>query len=225
MTHHDDDARVADLVARLGDADATDLFRRLVQRGMQDLIDAELLQRSVPSPMNEPTPVRTNAMVAALAPCRPRLVVSSCGSQAARRVVLPVIVGATQAGRQGVVGGDHDRLHHRHLDSKVDDLVRALGCESGVSISTVSRACAGIDARDPGLPARPLGHIAMSYVYLDATYIKARNAHRIVSRAVVVATAVTIHGNRGVLGVGVGDSNDEVFWTTFFAHPRLSPTR
>jgi putative transposase len=38
----EDDARVADLVARLGDADATDLFRRLVQRGMQDLIDAEL---------------------------------------------------------------------------------------------------------------------------------------------------------------------------------------
>ena len=35
----EDDARVADLVAHLGDADATDLFRRLVQRGMQDLID------------------------------------------------------------------------------------------------------------------------------------------------------------------------------------------
>ncbi|MET0729540.1 MAG: transposase, partial [Acidimicrobiales bacterium] len=39
---HEDDARVADLIARLGDADATDLFRRLVERGMQDLIDAEL---------------------------------------------------------------------------------------------------------------------------------------------------------------------------------------
>ena len=55
----------------------------------------------------------------------------------------------------------------------------------------------------------------MPYVYLDATYIKARHAHRIVSRAVVVATAVTVDGNREVLGVDVGDSEDEVFWTTF----------
>ena len=55
----------------------------------------------------------------------------------------------------------------------------------------------------------------MPYVYLDATYIKARHNHRIVSRAVVVATAVTVDGNREVLGVDVGDSEDEVFWTAF----------
>jgi hypothetical protein len=39
---HDDDARVADLIGRLGDGDTKDLFRRLLERGMQDLIDAEL---------------------------------------------------------------------------------------------------------------------------------------------------------------------------------------
>jgi putative transposase len=55
----------------------------------------------------------------------------------------------------------------------------------------------------------------MPYVYLDATYIKARIDHRIVSRAVVVATAVTVDGNREVLGLDVGDSEDEVFWTAF----------
>ncbi len=55
----------------------------------------------------------------------------------------------------------------------------------------------------------------MPYVYLDATYIKARNNHRIVSRAVGVATAVTADGNREVLGLEVGDSEDEVFWTAF----------
>lgn len=55
----------------------------------------------------------------------------------------------------------------------------------------------------------------MPYVFLDATDIKARNHHRIVGRAVVVATAVTIDGNREVLGVDVGDSEDEVFWTAF----------
>ncbi len=98
---------------------------------------------------------------------------------------------------------------------KVDDPVRVLGCDSGVSRSTVLRICVGIDAEVAELRARPLDHIAMAYVYLDATYIKARHAHRIVSPAVVVATAVTIDTNREVLGVDVGDSQDEVFWTAF----------
>lgn len=74
-------------------------------------------------------------------------------------------------------------------------------CGSGVSKSTVSRICAGIDAEIAEFRNRPLGHIAMRYVYLDATYVKARVAHRIVSRAVVVATAVTMDGNREVLGL------------------------
>jgi putative transposase len=98
---------------------------------------------------------------------------------------------------------------------KIDDLVRALGCESGISKSTVSRICKGIDDEVAVFRSRPLGHLAMPYVFLDATYIKARNHHRIVGRAVVVATAVTIDGNREVLGVDVGDSEDEVFWTAF----------
>ena len=65
------------------------------------------------------------------------------------------------------------------------------------------------------LRTRRLDHIAMPYVYLDATYIKARNNHRIVSRFVVVATSVTLDGGREVLAVDVGDSEDEVFWTAF----------
>jgi putative transposase len=52
-------------------------------------------------------------------------------------------------------------------------------------------------------------------VWLDATYLKARKNHRIASRAVVVATAVTADGNREVLDLAVGDSEDEVFWTQF----------
>jgi putative transposase len=84
-----------------------------------------------------------------------------------------------------------------------------------VSKSTVSRICKGIDDEVAVFRTRPLDHIAMPYVYLDATYIKARNHHRIVGRAVVVATAVTVDGNREVLGVDVGDSEDEVFWTAF----------
>jgi putative transposase len=98
---------------------------------------------------------------------------------------------------------------------KVDDLVRALGCDSGVSKSTVSRICVEIDEEVAVFRTRSLNHIGMPYLYLDATYVKARSNHRIVSRAVVVATAVTASGDREVLGVDVGDSEDEVFWTAF----------
>lgn len=83
------------------------------------------------------------------------------------------------------------------------------GCDSGVSKSTVSRIFRDIDTEVAAFRTRSLDHLAMAYVYLDATYVKARHRHRIVSCAVVVATAVTAEGNRGVLGVEIGDSEDE----------------
>jgi len=98
---------------------------------------------------------------------------------------------------------------------KVDDLVRALGCDSGVSKSTVSRICAEIDEQVEVFRTRRLDHMAFPYVFLDATYVKARVDHHIVSRAVVVATGVGADGNREVLGLEVGDSEDEVFLDGF----------
>lgn len=98
---------------------------------------------------------------------------------------------------------------------KVDDLVKALGCESGVSKSTVSRICQDIDREIAPVRQRPLGHTTFPYVFLDATYVKARVDHQVVSRAVVIATGVTAEGGREVLGVDVGDSEDAVFWTGF----------
>ena len=81
---------------------------------------------------------------------------------------------------------------------KVDDLVRALGVDSGVSKSTVSRICGQIDVEVDAFRSRRLDHIGFPYLWLDATYLKARKDHRIVSRAVVVATAVAADGNREV---------------------------
>jgi transposase-like protein len=63
---------------------------------------------------------------------------------------------------------------------------------------------------------RPLGHVAFPYVFADATYVKGRVRGRVVSRAVVVATGVTANGDREVLGIDVGDSEDGAFWTAFF---------
>jgi putative transposase len=60
-----------------------------------------------------------------------------------------------------------------------------------------------------------LGHTPFPYVFLDATYCKVRINGRVVSQAVVIATAVTAGGSREVLGCAVGDSETETFWTEF----------
>src|SRR4051794_9077605 len=98
---------------------------------------------------------------------------------------------------------------------KVDDLVKALGAASGISKSEVSRICAELDGDLEAFRNRPLDHIKFPYVFADATYVKGRVNGRVVSRAVVVATGVTATGDREVLGVDVGDSEDGAFWTAF----------
>jgi putative transposase len=98
---------------------------------------------------------------------------------------------------------------------KVDDLVQALGAASGISKSEVSRICGELDESLGAFRDRPLDHVEFPYVFLDATYVKARSGGRIVSKAVIVATGVTRSGDREVLGVEVGDSEDGAFWIAF----------
>ena len=98
---------------------------------------------------------------------------------------------------------------------KVDDLVKALGCDSGISKSTVSRICAQIDADVAVLRTRRLDHQPFVYVWVDATYVHVREHRHVVSKAVVIATGLRADGHREVLGVDVGDSENEVFWREF----------
>jgi transposase-like protein len=99
---------------------------------------------------------------------------------------------------------------------KVDDLVAALGAASGISKSEVSRICGGLDEEMAAFRARRLDHVEFPYVFADATYLKGRVGGQVVSRAVVVATGVTMTGEREVLGCAVGDTETEVFWSEFF---------
>jgi hypothetical protein len=92
----------------------------------------------------------------------------------------------------------------------VDDLVAALGIDTG--ISKVSRICAGLDEQVTAFRSRPLHHSEFPYVFLDAIYLHVRRAGQVTSMAVVVATGVTATGGREVLGLDIGDSEDEVFW-------------
>ncbi len=91
-------------------------------------------------------------------------------------------------------------------------MVQALGAASGISKSEVSRICTGLDTEMTAFRARPLGHVEFPYVFCDATYLKGRIRGQVVSRAVVVATGITANGEREVLGLAVGDSEDKTFW-------------
>jgi transposase-like protein len=98
---------------------------------------------------------------------------------------------------------------------KVDDLVQALGVASGISKSEVSRICAELDDQVAAFRSRSLDAASFPYVFLDATYCKARVDHQVVSQAVVVAIGVRADGHREVLGLDVGDSENGAFWTGF----------
>jgi len=98
---------------------------------------------------------------------------------------------------------------------KVDDLVKALGVDTGISKSEVSRICKDLDTEVAAFRDRSLKDTTYPYVFLDATYCKARVNHRVVSQAIVVAVGISADGRREVLGMDVGDSEDGAFWTSF----------
>ena len=95
----------------------------------------------------------------------------------------------------------------------VDELVKAMGM-TGISKSQVSRLCTEIDDKIGVFLDRPLEG-EWPYLWLDATYVKVRQNGRIVSVAVIVAVAVNSDGRREVLGMTVGASEAETFWTAF----------
>ena len=95
----------------------------------------------------------------------------------------------------------------------VDDLVKAMGM-TGISKSQVSRLCEEIDERVGAFLSRPIEG-SWPYLWIDATYVKVRQAGRIVSVAVIIAVAVNTDGRREVLGMRVGPSEAEPFWTDF----------
>ena len=95
----------------------------------------------------------------------------------------------------------------------VDELVKAMGM-SGISKSQVSRLCEEIDARVKAFLERPLEG-DWPYLWLDATYVKDRRDGRIVTEAAIIAVAVNSQGRREVLGLAIGPSEAETFWSAF----------
>jgi transposase-like protein len=96
---------------------------------------------------------------------------------------------------------------------RVDDLVQAMGL-SGISKSQVSALCQGIDERVHAFLSRPLEG-DWPYLWLDATYIKQREGGRVVSVAAIIAVAANTEGRREIVGLHIGPSEAEPFWSFF----------
>jgi transposase-like protein len=96
---------------------------------------------------------------------------------------------------------------------RVDELVQAMGM-SGISKSSVSKLCKDIDERVHAFLKRPLTG-DWPYLWLDATYLKVREGGRIVSVAAIIAVAVNTEGKREIVGLHIGPSEAEVFWSDF----------
>ena len=96
---------------------------------------------------------------------------------------------------------------------RVDELVQAMGL-SGISKSQVSKLCKDIDERVNTFLNRPIEG-DWPYLWLDATYLKVREGGRIVSVAAIIAVAANTDGRREIVGLGIGPSKAETFWSGF----------
>jgi transposase-like protein len=192
------------------------VFRRLLQAGLQDLIDAEATAK-IGAGRYERSSARTTRRNGS----RSKTLETPAGEvnleipklrqgsffpallHPRRRVDKALYAVVAQAWVDGV------------STRKVDQLMHALGNESGISKATVSRVCADIDQTVTEFLTRPLDHTWFPYLYLDATFLDVRLHGRVVSQAVVVATGVSGQGRREILGMSVGDTESTDFWTQF----------
>jgi len=126
---------------------------------------------------------------------------------------FPSLLQPRRRAEQALLGVVQEAYVHGVSTRKVDDLVKALGLD-GMSKSEVSRICGELDPLVEAFRTRPITG-AHPYVWLDATYHKVRIDGQVVSQATVVAIGVTREGDRQILGIDVGSSEDRSFWTAF----------
>lgn len=126
---------------------------------------------------------------------------------------FPSLLEPRRRAEKALVAVVQEAYVHGVSTRKVDELVQALGL-GGISKSEVSRLCAELDEHVEAFRNRPLEG-RYPYLWLDAKYVKVRENGRVISMALVLATAVNEKGEREVLGFDVGHSEDGAFWTAF----------
>jgi putative transposase len=211
-----DQSALLDVLEALKAAEVGDRVREAAATIYQALIEAELTAVIGAGPHE-----RTADRLAQRNGHRPRTLTSTAGDLELRIPKLrvgsffPSLLERRRRVDQALFAVVMEAYLHGVSTRKVDDLVRALGADSGISKSEVSRICRELDVEVAAFRDRSLAEVGYPYVFLDATYAKARVNRRVVAQAVVVATGVTADGRREVLGFAVGDSEDAAFWTAF----------
>lgn len=213
LTDHD----LSELLAAIKAGDMTDKIRTSLEWVLQQLIEAEATA-FIGAERHE----RTEGRIAQRNGHRPRVLSTPAGDvelgipKLRQGSFFPSLLERRRRIDRALYAVVMEAWVHGVSTRKVDDLVKALGVASGISKSEVSRICAELDRDLEAFRTRRLDHVEFPYVFADATYVKARVGGRVVSRAVVISVGVTGTGDREVLGVEVGDSEDGAFWTAFF---------
>ncbi|MEO3779768.1 IS256 family transposase [Micromonospora sp. B11E3] len=211
-----DQSALLDVLDALKAADVNDRVRQAAETIYQALIEAELTAVIGAAPHE-----RSQTRLAQRNGHRSRTLTTTAGDLELRIPKLrtgsffPSLLERRRRVDQALFAVVMEAYLHGVSTRKVDDLVKALGADSGISKSEVSRICADLDEEVSAFRDRSLATAAFPYVFLDATYCKARVDRRVVSQAIVVATGVRADGWREVLGFAVGDSEDGAFWTAF----------
>src|SRR4051812_4363416 len=211
-----DQSALLEVLDALKVADVGDRVRQAAETVYQALIEAELTE-VIGAGLHE----RSDARTAQRNGHRTRTLSTTAGDLELRIPKLrtgsffPSLLERRRRVDQALFAVVMEAYLHGVSTRKVDDLVKALGADTGISKSEVSRICVYLDQEVGAFRDRSLAGQQYPYVFLDATYCKARVNHRVVSQAVVIATGVRADGWREVLGFAVGDSEDGAFWTAF----------
>jgi putative transposase len=180
-----DQSALLEVLDALRNADAGERIKQAAETIYQALIDAELTAVIGAGP-HERTTSRTNQRNGS----RPRTISTTAGDLELRIPKLragsffPALLERRRRVDQCLFAVVMEAYLHGTSTRKVDDLVKALGADTGISKSEVSRICADLDTEVATFRDRPLSEQRFPYVFLDATYCKARVNHRVVSQAV-----------------------------------------
>ena len=208
---------LSELLEAFRAGEGVDLVRDAVRLVMQELIEVEAVER-IGADRYERSDTRTTERNGS----RPRLLATQAGDvelkipKLRKGSFFPSILEPRRRIDQALYAVVMEAYVNGVSTRSVDDWLPLWASSRGSPSREVSRICGGLDEIVGAFRTRRLDHIEFPYVYLDATYLHVRNtASQVCSMAVVVATGITAEGSREVLGLDVGDSEDEVFWRGF----------
>ncbi|HEX3566309.1 MAG TPA: IS256 family transposase [Acidimicrobiales bacterium] len=216
-----DQSVLSELLDAFRTGEGLDLVREAVTLVCQELIEAELTA-VIGADRYERTAARTTERNGH----RPRVLSTKAGDvelaipKLRKGSFFPSILEPRRRIDQALYAVVMEAYVHGVSTRAVDELVAALGVSAGISKSEVSRICGELDEVVASFRERRLDHVGFPYVYLDATYLHVRENHQVTSKAVVIATGVSATGHREILGIDVGDSENEVFWREFLRRLR-----